>query len=41
MNTLHMSPTNIKIMGKPAKYIHDNVADSDVTSRFAQLYSNI
>lgn len=32
MNTLHMQPTSVKIMGKPAKYIHDNVADSDVTS---------
>ena len=33
MNTLHMQPTNVKIMGKPAKYIHDNVADEDITSK--------
>lgn len=34
MNTLHMQPTNIKIMGKPAKYIHDNVADEDIGSEY-------
>jgi hypothetical protein len=42
MNTLHMQPTNIKIMGKPAKYIHDNVADKDIGSKiFGPLYRNI
>ncbi len=34
MNTLHMSSTGIKIMGKDAKYIHDNVADEDITSEY-------
>jgi len=34
MNTLHMQPTNVKIMGKPAKYIHDNVADLDIGSEY-------
>lgn len=34
MNTLHMQPTNIEVMGKPAKYIHDNVADLDVSSEY-------
>ena len=33
MNTLHMQDTGIEIMGKPAKYVHDNVADMDIESR--------
>ena len=32
-NPLHMQPTGIKIKGADAKYIHDNVADSDVGSK--------
>lgn len=34
MNTLHMQPTSVSILGKPAKYVHDNVADSDVGSEY-------
>lgn len=34
MNPLHMQPTNVEIMGKPSKFIHDNVADSDVSSEY-------
>ena len=32
MNTLHMQPTSVEILGTPSKYIHNNVADSDVSS---------
>lgn len=34
MNTLHMQPTSVTILGQPAKYVHDNVADSDVGSEY-------
>ena len=34
MNTLHMQPTSVNIMGTPAKYVHDNVADLDVGSEY-------
>lgn len=31
-NPLHMKPSGVMISGKPAKYIHDNVADEDIAS---------
>ena len=34
MNTLHMKPSGMKIMGKDAKYVHENVADQDITSEY-------
>ena len=34
MNTLHMSSTGFKVMGKPSKYIHNNVGDLDVGSEY-------
>jgi hypothetical protein len=34
LNTLHMKPTSVKIMGTPAKYVHDNVADEDISSEY-------
>lgn len=33
-NTLHMLPTGYELMGKPAKWIHRNVADEDITSEY-------
>ena len=32
MNPPHMSPSGFKLFNKPAKYIHDNVIDEDITS---------
>lgn len=34
MNTLHMQETGLQVMGKPAKFIHDNVGDMDVGSEY-------
>ena len=34
LNTLHMQPTSINILGTPAKYVHNNVADEDVGSEY-------
>ena len=34
MNTQHMSSTGFKVMGTESQFIHDNVADSDVTSEY-------
>lgn len=34
MNTLHMKPSGMKIMDKDAKYVHENVADQDITSEY-------
>ena len=34
MNTEHMSPTGIKVMGIENKYIHDDIADMDVGSEY-------
>ncbi len=34
MNPLYASPTGVKIRGKDTKYVHDDVADADVTSEY-------
>ena len=34
MNPLYMNPTGTFVRGKPAKYLHDDVVDFDVTSEY-------
>ena len=34
MNTAHMQPTGVKIMGHESKFVHDNVADMDIESEY-------
>ena len=34
MNTLHMQSTGLQVLGSPSKYVHNNVADSDVGSEY-------
>lgn len=43
MNPLYLSPTGFMIRGKPAKYVHQHVADEDVTSEYpsAIIIANI
>lgn len=43
MNPLYLSPTGFTIRGKPSKYVHEHVADEDVTSEYpsAIIIANI
>ena len=39
LNTLHMKPTSVKIMGKPSKYVHDYMVDLDIKSEYPTAMS--